>query len=399
MSRERAPIRVALVQRVLSPYRVPVFERVGAEVDLDLRVFFGNPVAGTKIKNARDFGSLDTRQMKTICLQTKSTGRAVPLIWHPTLFFHLVRFSPKVILCEGNSNIVNNVFIYLYAFLFRRKIVWWSLGQLPNREYRGLSSLYMKLVRFLERRADAWLGYSSRAVAHFREQGFPADHIHLAVNCIDTDKVFRELEAAAPLIETVRDEQNIRDRWVVLFVGALEAPKKIERLLRAFKTVHAAQPNAVLVIVGDGNHRNALEALANELEITEHVRFVGEVREGVSAYFSAADAFVLPGLGGLAVPQAMAHGIPVICGPADGTESDYVIDNETGRVFSGATDDEVEAEIAALLQAWATNPDEAARLGENARRLIREKHNINTFVAAIANCVRTVATGSRSRGA
>ena len=41
-------------------------------------------------------------------------------------------------------------------------------------------------------------------------------------------------------------------------------------------------------------------------------------------YFAAADLFVLPGTGGLAVQQAMAHALPVLVGEADGTQSNLV---------------------------------------------------------------------------
>ena len=44
----------------------------------------------------------------------------------------------------------------------------------------------------------------------------------------------------------------------------------------------------------------------------------------MDAYFAAADLFVLPGTGGLAVQQAMAFGLPVVVAQADGTQSDLV---------------------------------------------------------------------------
>ena len=41
--------------------------------------------------------------------------------------------------------------------------------------------------------------------------------------------------------------------------------------------------------------------------------------------------FVLPGTGGLAINEAMAYGLPVICSEADGTEKDLVIKVERGQ--------------------------------------------------------------------
>lgn len=388
MNREtNVSVRVAIIQRVLSPYRVPVFERFGDLPGMQLRVFYGKDVKGTKVKSARNIGRLDTRAMATLTLQARSTGRSVPLLLHPALFFRVLAFGPRVIIAEGNSNILNNIPLYLYAALFRRKIVWWSLGQLPGREYRGLSAMYMKLVRFLERRADAWLGYSSRAVAHFRSLGLPEDRIFRAVNCIDTDRVFAEMNAVDGESDALRQRLGLEGRYVVLFVGALEPTKRLDRLFRAFVQLKQRNPRASLVIVGAGHARDELESLATELGIAAETHFAGEVREGVSAWFMLGDAFVLPGLGGLAIPQAMAHGLPIICGSADGTEEDYVRDGVTGHILSGTTEDELVNEIADTLTGWAADADQAARMGQAARRVIEEEFNIHTFVASLRRCV------------
>ena len=44
----------------------------------------------------------------------------------------------------------------------------------------------------------------------------------------------------------------------------------------------------------------------------------------LAGYFSAADLFVLPGTGGLAVQEAMSYGLPVIMGQGDGTNDQLV---------------------------------------------------------------------------
>ncbi|MCA9242780.1 MAG: glycosyltransferase family 4 protein [Phycisphaerales bacterium] len=380
-------VKVALVQRVLSPYRVPVFERFGDLPGIQLRVFYGKDIKGTKVKSAKKAGRLDTRVLSTITLQARSTGRAVPLILHPALLFRMLAFGPRVILAEGNSNVLNNIPLFLYAKLFRRKIVWWSLGQLPGREYRGLSAIYIRLVRFLEKRADAWLGYSNRAVNHFRSLGFPEDRIFRAVNCIDTDRVFDEIASVGDAAAALREKLNLNGRYVVLFVGALEPTKRLDRLFRAFAKLRQTVPNAFLAIVGAGHARDELDSLARALHIEQDTHFAGEVREGVSAWFLLGNAFVLPGLGGLAIPQAMAHGLPIICGSADGTEEDYVRDGVTGHILTSATDDELVDEIAATLRGWATDPSRAAEMGAAARRVIEDEFNIHTFVASLRRCV------------
>jgi glycosyltransferase involved in cell wall biosynthesis len=70
-------------------------------------------------------------------------------------------------------------------------------------------------------------------------------------------------------------------------------------------------------VVGDGPASTRLHKLAEELglsEIVEWVRWVPHNR--VQDYYRAADVFLFPSLrdsGGMAVLEAMAHGVPVVC--------------------------------------------------------------------------------------
>lgn len=110
---------------------------------------------------------------------------------------------------------------------------------------------------------------------------------------------------------------------VVLGVGRLVPAKDFATLLRAFAKVLAAR-DARLVILGEGNQRESLEALAEALGIGSDVAFPGYV-ENPYAYMAHAAAFVLSsrweGLVGVLI-EAMACGCPVVStdcpsGPAE----------------------------------------------------------------------------------
>ena len=103
-----------------------------------------------------------------------------------------------------------------------------------------------------------------------------------------------------------------QDKKVLLYLGRLAKEKNIEELISAM----ALLPQAVLLIVGDGPERPALEQLALA-RAPGQVLFAGAVPpEKVPAYYALADAFVSASTSeaqGLTYVEALAAGLPLLC--------------------------------------------------------------------------------------
>ena len=99
----------------------------------------------------------------------------------------------------------------------------------------------------------------------------------------------------------------------ILNVGALKAEKDQVTLLRAFQLLVAGM-EARLVILGEGELRGELEALAVELGIADRVSMPGFALDPSQAY-ETASLFVLSsaaeGFGNVLV-EALEHGVPVV---------------------------------------------------------------------------------------
>lgn len=103
------------------------------------------------------------------------------------------------------------------------------------------------------------------------------------------------------------------ERPVVAALGRFVPQKGFDDLLRAFALV-ADRTNAVLVLGGDGEKRDELEALAARLGIADRVHFVGYV-ENQYAFYTMADVFVVPSrFEGLPVTliEVCSSGVPVV---------------------------------------------------------------------------------------
>ncbi|MCA9240043.1 MAG: glycosyltransferase [Planctomycetales bacterium] len=124
-------------------------------------------------------------------------------------------------------------------------------------------------------------------------------------------------EAVAALREDIGLEQGAR---AIVHVGSFSRRKNHPVLLRAFRLVLDAIPRARLVLVGEGPERAAIEALIQELRLTESVRVLG-LRNDVHAVMQTAEVFLFPSITeglSLALMEAHAVGLPVVASDIPG---------------------------------------------------------------------------------
>jgi 1,2-diacylglycerol 3-alpha-glucosyltransferase len=113
-------------------------------------------------------------------------------------------------------------------------------------------------------------------------------------------------------------------RPLLLFVGRVAFEKNIDFLLDAMQALRASQPDALLVIAGEGPALPALRARVEHDRLGGCVHFVGYLdrENGLPDCYASADAFVFSSLTetqGLVLLEAMAQARPVVALSAMGT--------------------------------------------------------------------------------
>src|SRR6185369_1450000 len=167
----------------------------------------------------------------------------------------------------------------------------------------------------------------------------------------------------------------------ILFVGRLQARKRVEDLLLACTQI---EPSPRLVIVGDGPERKRYEKLAKQLYPS--AEFVGAKHGAeLTPYLTEADLFVLPGTGGLAVQEAMSYGLPVIVAKGDGTQ-DGLVRPENG--WQIAPDDD--AALSATLREALKDSKTLRRMVAESYRIVREEINLEKMVKAFVGALNAV---------
>lgn len=138
----------------------------------------------------------------------------------------------------------------------------------------------------------------------------------IIINAIDTEKFKYDLLTR----KKIRDQLKVNDSLVLGHTGRYEDIKIKNQsfVLKVFKEVLKTEPNARLLMIGEGKLRKDIMKLADDMEISDKVIFTGAVNN-VYAYLQALDVFIFPskfeGLG-IAAVEAQCSGLPVIASSA-----------------------------------------------------------------------------------
>lgn len=174
----------------------------------------------------------------------------------------------------------------------------------------------------------------------------------------------------------VREGYGFGDDPVVVCVSRVVERKGQDQLVRGLPELRRLVPGARLMVVGGGPHLGALQRLAREVGVADHVTFTGEVPDAeLPAHFAAGDVFAMPcreRMGGLEVEafgivfiQAQAIGRPVVAGRIGGVP-DALDEGTTGLLVDGTDLGAVVGAVASLLG----DPERATRMGAAASRFV-----------------------------
>jgi phosphatidyl-myo-inositol dimannoside synthase len=170
-----------------------------------------------------------------------------------------------------------------------------------------------------------------------QEWSVPAERIRIMHPGVDTN-YFTPIQND----RDVRARLGWSDRAVLLTVGRLQKRKGQDMMIRALNTIRRTVPNVLYAILGDGEERANLLALAHSEDVTRHVEFLGEATDTqLLDCYRACDLFALPNRQegkdiegfGMVLLEAQACGKPVIAGASGGTAETMNIPH-TGRVVN-----------------------------------------------------------------
>ena len=363
-SEAQFPGKLALQQRVIPAYRAPFFDLLAEACRDGLTLFAGQPLPIEGIATAQGFRS--AQFVATRNRHFRDPQSALYLCWQEGITDWLAAADPDALIVEANPRYLSTRRAVRWMHRRGRPVLGWGLGA-P----RGGNPLERGWRLNFLRSLDGVIAYSQRGAAEYRALGL--ERVFVAHNAV----------TARPAAPPPEREIPAGGRGTVLFVGRLQTRKRVDLLLRACAALPPEeQPR--LLIVGDGPARAHLQALA--ADVYPQAEFPGAKHGAeLEPYFAAADLFALPGTGGLAVQQAMAHGLPVIVAQGDGTQDDLVRPENGWQITPG----DLGALAAALQSALADLPRLRA-MGAESYRIVAEEINLEAMAAAFVKALRSL---------
>ena len=222
--------------------------------------------------------------------------------------------------------------------------------------YRHILKRLALIIYVCDSQRDHW-------VAKYPELRPLARVVH---NGVDLSK-FRKAEFTYAA-SRVRSELNIPEGALVFScIAAFRPEKRHDLLVSAFAK---AVSHGYLILAGDGERREAIEAAASAEGVAARVKFVGNVAD-VRPYIVASSATILASKAetfSIAMLESMALSVPVIA-PRIGGLPEAVISGKTGLLFDVGDEDG----LARCIKAIADDPWTAETMGTTAHVVVADK--------------------------
>jgi len=224
----------------------------------------------------------------------------------------------------------------------------------------------------LAKKATVIVALSDHIINELRDAGFLPGKIRRIGNGVDLS-VYRKVGRKGEICKKLGLRLEGKN---IIYTGRLSPEKGLDFLIRAFSRLDKTM-SLKLLIVGEGREEKKLKSLAKQLEVTDSVIFVNSGYD-INEYLQVSDLFILPsyheGLSN-SLLEAMACGLPVISTRVGGS-IDVIEDGINGLLVDVGNEEQLIYVISSVLN----DTSMAVRLGENARKTVVERYNLDKIV-------------------
>jgi 1,2-diacylglycerol 3-alpha-glucosyltransferase len=379
--------RLVILTEIISPYRIPLFNALAKNGDVDLQVIFLAETDPT-LRQWQVYKNEIQFSYQVLPSWRQRFGR-YNLLLNSGVARALGTSAPNVILC-GGYNYVASWQALRWARAHKVPFVLWSESNAKDLR-RGHAVVEFLKGSFL-RKCSGFV-VPGRAAQEYlcADKKIAENALFTAPNAIDNDLFAAGASVARQNADALRRELVLPKRYF-LFTGRLVREKGVFELLAAYaKLTESMRQQLGLVFVGDGASRQELEKQASAIA-PGTTRFAGFAqREKLAIYYALAEMLILPTYAdtwGLVVNEAMACGLPVILSQAAGCAPELVKENWNGLLVPPRN----VSSLTFAMRSLADQPDLCATMGANSAKHIAH-YSPSEWSSGIARMVEAEVDG------
>lgn len=385
-------IRLAICQRRLRHYRVPAYDLLGRQADIELTLF------AAPDDSAREALGRGDRGFRFDEL-SESDARRLPggFVRHPVQVEVVDRSRFDLVILPWDLHYLPTLRPALRRG--RRegvKVALWGHGFSKRAD-----AVRDALRNALGRRADAVLLYSHGVARRLVERRrFDRERVFVAQNAINQGPVraarqhWRENGEA---LRAFQSEHGLDPRRTAIFVSRLLPENRGSMLIDALAIVRRRVPDARLVIVGEGPDRPALETRTAAAGAGDHVIFAGAIYDdrALAPWMLSSAVFCYPVNVGLSMLHAFGYGLPAITSDrlsAHGPEIEALEPQRNGLLYRDGA-------VEGLADAWASLlTDETLReaMSRAALEQVEQRYTLPNMIQGFLDLVSIVDGESRT---
>ena len=299
----------------------------------------------------------------------------------------------KKLICESNIDVIDisepvvagPVAVRLKKELHKPLVtqIQGQLLDLPAGAFSRLKTRYIcQTTKYVCRHSDRIRTVSGEITQSILKIGIPKDQVFTVPPRCDVDK-FDPLKFLSTRTQLRATLGYREDDTVIVFTGRVVAYRDLDSDLLAMKSLVRENRFFRLLVVGDGQDRDRLEAMCEQLGLQENVQFIGRVPfDDVPKYLSVGDIFVsTPTNEGIArsVLEAMSMQLPVVATRVGGTPE--VIENGINGILVDVKSPE---QIADGVRYISQSAKKRTEMGQKAREVILDRHEFHKLIKQFA---------------
>ncbi len=369
-------MKIALFQPVLPHYRLPVFQELSKQKEIDLTIFYGTSKSVSNVAPEK----IKSHQLNTWVFQF--FGEPIFIVWK-WLFVGLLG-DYDVFVFTWDPHYLFLVPALLLARLRGKGTVLWGHG------YSKSNVSWKKRIRlFIGKLADVIVLYNHSAAKELIREGFDPKRVFVAPNTQDQSDIQKAREywlSRASRLNEFKRRNGLSPQNTVLFCSRLEVANHVDWLISAHAQLLKNNPDYRLVIIGQGSEEKSLKKQVLDLGVGNSVVFLGPIydQNQLAPWFLSAGVFCYPRNIGLSILHAFGYGLPVVTSDkisSHNPEIEALRDGENGLLFQDENIEDLARKIKQVLKKKSIR----RKLENEARRTALEDYTVKGMVDGLKN--------------